>query len=164
MPNPAREPTLNVLRLVRASAAVPGLPLLRGSSDVVRARITETAIARQNIASAVAVFERVILAVPIVTTCACLDHCAPWGLVSPSWQWTKDQRCKTNDCRENHSGHVRSPCLLTKNNTEKSGGIPDRASKREFVMPASPPIADMCSAPANVGYGPIADVSCNHLG
>jgi len=67
----ARAPTLNVLRLVRASATVPG-----GSSDVVRARVTETAIARQNHASAVAVFERAILAVPIHSTRAQRDHCA----------------------------------------------------------------------------------------
>jgi hypothetical protein len=51
--------------LVLASATFPGLRLLRGSSDVVRARITKASIACQDIASAVAVFERVILAVPM---------------------------------------------------------------------------------------------------
>jgi hypothetical protein len=60
--------TLNVLRLV--GAAFPGLPLLRVSSDVVRTLIAEATIARQNIASAVAIVERAILAVPIHTTCA----------------------------------------------------------------------------------------------
>jgi hypothetical protein len=48
----------------------PGLPLLRVPSDVVRARIAEATIACQNIASAVAIVERAILAVPIHTTCA----------------------------------------------------------------------------------------------
>jgi hypothetical protein len=66
-----------VAPLLVASATVPGLRLLRGSSDVVRAEIAKAPIARQNIASAVAVFERVILAIPINGTWVELDHRAP---------------------------------------------------------------------------------------
>jgi hypothetical protein len=51
-------------------ATFPGLPLLRVSSDVVWTLIAEATIARQNNASAVAVVERAILAVPIHITCA----------------------------------------------------------------------------------------------
>jgi hypothetical protein len=58
-----------MLRLVRASAVFPGLPLLRGSSGEVRARSAKASIACQNIASAVAVFEGAILAVPIHYLC-----------------------------------------------------------------------------------------------
>src|SRR5215467_15887598 len=60
--------------LVRASGTFPGLPLLRVSRNVVRARITKAPIARQNHASVVAVFERAILAVPMHTTRAQVDH------------------------------------------------------------------------------------------
>ena len=63
--------------LMRAIATFPGLPLLRVSSDVVRTLIAEATIARQNTASAVAIVERAILAVPIDTFFAVLDHRAP---------------------------------------------------------------------------------------
>ena len=66
--------------LMRAIATFPGLPLLRVSSDVVRTLIAEATIARQNIASAVAVVERAILAVLVHTTCAHVNHRAPGGL------------------------------------------------------------------------------------
>jgi hypothetical protein len=65
--------------LIGASVTIPRLPLLRGSSDVVRARITKASIARQNIASVVAVVERVILAVPINGTWVELDRAKPKG-------------------------------------------------------------------------------------
>jgi hypothetical protein len=65
---------------VLISATFPGLPLLHGSSDVVRARIAEASVASQNIASAVAVVERVILAVPINGTWVEFDHRAPRSL------------------------------------------------------------------------------------
>src|SRR5215470_11485102 len=68
----------SALRLVRASVMFRGLPLR--SSDVVRAVIAPASIPRQNIASTVAIFERVILAVPIHIISACLDHRAPWSL------------------------------------------------------------------------------------
>ena len=42
--------TCPVAPLLRASATFPGLALLRGSSDVVRAGIAEAAIASQHIA------------------------------------------------------------------------------------------------------------------
>src|SRR5262245_32453514 len=59
--------------LVPASGTFPGLPLLRVSRNVIRTRSAEASIACQNIASAVAVVERVILAVPIIATFADLD-------------------------------------------------------------------------------------------
>jgi hypothetical protein len=71
-------PMPNVLRLVRMSATFSSL--LRGSSDVVRARSAKASFACQNIASAVAVFERAILAVPIPVTCAHVDQRAPRSL------------------------------------------------------------------------------------
>src|SRR5262249_58242796 len=55
----------HVLRLVKASAAFPGPPSLRGSSGEIRARSAKASIAYQNIAPAVAVFEGAILAAPI---------------------------------------------------------------------------------------------------
>src|SRR5262245_53080477 len=55
-------------RLVRASCTFPGLPLLRVSRDVIRARITKAPIACQNHAPVIAVFERAILAVPMRIT------------------------------------------------------------------------------------------------
>src|SRR5262245_702892 len=84
-----------VAPLLRASATFPGLPLLCGSSDVVRAVIAEASIARQNIASVVAVFERAILAVPIHTTFGDLDHRAPWGLVRVSWLCANNHASKS---------------------------------------------------------------------
>src|SRR5262249_43139341 len=92
-----------VAPLLRASATFPGL-LLRGSSDVVRARIAKAYIACQNIASSVAVFERVILAVPIHTISAYRDHRAPRGLVGVS-RWTEEQTSKSSDSSKNHAGH-----------------------------------------------------------
>ena len=67
-----------VLQLVRASVTFRGLPLR--SSDVVRAWSAKASIACQNIASAVAVLERAILAVPVPVTCAHVDQRAPWSL------------------------------------------------------------------------------------
>jgi hypothetical protein len=90
-----------VAPLLRASATVPGLPLLRGSSDVVRARIAEATIAPQNIASAVAVFERAILAVPI----AVRDHRTPRSLVGLRRVSPKDRSSKSND-----GGQFHAPC------------------------------------------------------
>ena len=103
----ANSPRANadILRLVVASATVPGLPLLRGSSDVVRARITETAIARQNIASAVAVFEGAILAVPIHASFADLDHRAPRSLCALRVFWAQVYRCKTSRSHQNRAYH-----------------------------------------------------------
>ena len=83
-----------LLRLVRASVTFPGLPLR--SSDVVRARIAEATIARQNIASAVAIVERAILAVPIDTSFAVLDHRAPRSLGALCVSWTEAYRCKSS--------------------------------------------------------------------
>jgi len=93
----------NVLRLVRASATFPEL---RGSSDVVRAGIAEAYIACQNIASAVAVFERAILAVPIHTISAYRDHRAPWSLGALRVSWTEAYRCKSGGSHQNRSGHI----------------------------------------------------------
>src|SRR5262245_4494734 len=95
---------VEVAPLLRASATFPGLPLLRGSGDVVRARIAKAYIACQNIASAVAVFERMILAVPIHTISAYRDHRAPRGLVGLS-RWTEEQTSKSSDSSKNHAGH-----------------------------------------------------------
>ena len=89
---------------VLISATFPGLPLLRGSSDVVRARSAEASIACQNIASAVAIVERVILAVPIHTTSTCLDLCAPRSLSAPRVCWTEAYRCKSSN-HQNRAYH-----------------------------------------------------------
>ena len=90
--------------LLRASAAFRYAPLFCSFADVVRARITKAAIACQNIAPAVAVFERVILAIPIHATCASLDHRAPWGLISPS-RWTKKHTSKSGDSSKDQARH-----------------------------------------------------------
>ena len=65
--------------------------------DIVWARIAEATIACQNIASAVAVFERVILAVPIYTTFGCLDRGAPGSLVSLSRLLPEKRTGKSSD-------------------------------------------------------------------
>src|SRR5262249_40887570 len=41
-------------------------------------------------------------------------------------------------------------------NSDRESGLP------QTVMSALPPKADMCSAPANVGYGPKADIEDIH--
>jgi hypothetical protein len=89
--------------LIRASATFPGLPLLRRSSDVVRARIAEASIACQNIASAVAVIERMILAVPIHTISACPDHRAPRSLGALRVSWIEAYRCKSSGSHQNRA-------------------------------------------------------------
>ena len=96
-------PTLNVLRLVRASVTFPGLPLR--PSDVVRAVITKATIACQNIASAVAIFKRVILAVPIHTISAYRDHRAPRSLGALRVSWTEAYRCKSSGSHQNRAYH-----------------------------------------------------------
>jgi hypothetical protein len=94
---------LNVLRLV--GATFPGLPLLRVSSNVVRAVIAEATIARQNIASAVAIVERAILAVPIHTTCAPVDHRAPRSRRALRVSCTEAYRCKSSGSHQNRARH-----------------------------------------------------------
>jgi hypothetical protein len=98
-------PTLNVLRLVRASVTFPGLPLLRGSSDVVRAVIAEATIACQNIASAVAIFKRAISAIPIHTIFANRDHCTPRSRGALRVSWTEAYRCKSSGSHQNRAYH-----------------------------------------------------------
>jgi hypothetical protein len=93
------------------SATFPGPPLLRGSSDVVRTRIAKAYIARQNIASAVAVFERVILAVPIHTTPALIDHRAPGSLGALRVSWTETYRCKSGGSHQNRAYHRFQPTM-----------------------------------------------------
>ena len=65
--------------------------------DIVRARIAKAPIATQNIAFAVAVFERAILAIPIDAACAVLDYRAPRGLVSLSRLQTGNHTDKSRD-------------------------------------------------------------------
>jgi hypothetical protein len=96
-------PMPNVLRLVRMSATFSGL--LRRSSDVVRARSAKASIACQNIASAVAVFERAILAVPIPVTCAHVDQRAPRSLCALRVFWAEVYRCKTSRSHQNRAYH-----------------------------------------------------------
>jgi hypothetical protein len=91
--------------LIGASVTIPRLPLLRGSSDVVRARITKASIARQNIASVVAVVERVILAVPINGTWVELDHRAPRSRCGRRVSWTEAYRCKSSGSHQNRAYH-----------------------------------------------------------
>src|SRR5262245_63979567 len=90
--------------LLRASGTFPGLPLLRISRNVVRARITKAPIACQNNASMVAVFERAILAVPIHTTGTQVDHPAP-GILRFCWLSTDEHTSKSSDSSKNHAGH-----------------------------------------------------------
>jgi hypothetical protein len=97
--------------LIRASATFPGLPLLRRSSDVVRARIAEASIACQNIASAVAVIERMILAVPIHTISACPDHRAPRSLGALRVSWIEAYRCKSSGSHQNRAYHYLSTSM-----------------------------------------------------
>jgi len=63
-----------------------------------RVRIAKAAIARQNIASVVAVFERAILAVPIHTSPTYRDLRAPWGVaISSAGRSSKQRRrCKSS--------------------------------------------------------------------
>ena len=96
--------TCPVAPLLRASGTFPGLPLLRVSGNVVRARITKAPIACQNNASMVAVFERAILAVPIHTTGAQVDYRAP-GSLRFCWLWTDEHTSKSSDSGKNHAGH-----------------------------------------------------------
>jgi len=95
----------HVLRLVRASAVFPGLPLLRGSSGEVRARSAKASVACQNIASAVAVFKGAILAVPIHASFADLDHRAPRSLCALRVFWAEVYRCKTSRSHQNRAYH-----------------------------------------------------------
>src|SRR5262245_62496729 len=80
-----------------------GLPLR--SSDVVRAVIAPASIPRQNIASTVAIFERVILAVPIHIISACLDHRAPWSLCALCVADTEAYGCKSSGSPQNRAYH-----------------------------------------------------------
>ena len=120
---------------VRASATFPGLSLLRGSSDVVRARITKASIACQNIASAVAVFERVILAVPIRTTRARVDHRAPKGASEAS----ACRGPKLTDARAAAASKIvrvifRPPIPVLINNTKEAVAISTWRSMRAIVQ------------------------------
>src|SRR3974390_2928421 len=72
-----------VASLLRMSAACRA-PGFCSVGDIVWARIAKASIASQNIASAVTVFERAILAVPIGAACTVLDYRTPRGLVSLS--------------------------------------------------------------------------------
>src|SRR5215813_10516977 len=103
---------------VRASATFPSLPLLCGSSDVVRARIAKASIACQNIASAVAVFERVILAVPIHGTFVDLDHGAPRSLGALRVSWTEAYRCKSSGSHQNRAYHFNLHAGVSNNTNE----------------------------------------------
>src|SRR5262245_11804630 len=78
--------------LIRASGTFPGRPLLRVSRNVVWAGSAEASVACQNIASAVAVVERAILAVPIIATFADLDLCAPRSIGALRVSWTEAYR------------------------------------------------------------------------
>ena len=100
--------------LMRAIATFPGLPLLRVSSDVVRTLIAEATIARQNIASAVAIVERAILAVPIDTFFAVLDHRAPRSRGALRVSWT-EASCASSFCNL-HVG-------VSNNNTKEAVAI-----------------------------------------
>src|SRR5262249_17014244 len=80
-----------------------GLPLR--SSDVVRAVIAPASIPRQNIASTVAIFERVILAVPIHIISACLDHRARWSLCALCVADTEAYGCKGSGSPQNRAYH-----------------------------------------------------------
>jgi hypothetical protein len=100
---------INNADLFDTTATFPSLPLLRGSSDVVRARITKAAIACQNIASAVAVFERVILAVPIYTTRALVDHRAPRSLGGLRVSRAETYRCKSGGSHQNRAHPLFQP-------------------------------------------------------
>src|SRR5262249_14166679 len=112
----------SALRLVRASVMFRGLPLR--PSDVVRAVIAPASIARQNIASAVAIFERVILAVPIHIISACLDHRAPWSLCALCVAETEAYRCKSSGSPQNRVYHHLSTLHAgVSNNTKQTVAI-----------------------------------------
>jgi len=89
--------TCPALLLLRANAAPGWVAAYCSVGAIVRAHIAEAFIARQNIASAVAIFERVILAVPIGTPWAQLDHRAPGGLVSLGRLQPEKRSGKTSD-------------------------------------------------------------------
>src|SRR5262249_40215218 len=94
-----------VVPLLRASAAFCYAPVFCGVGDVVRARVTKASIACQNIASAVAVVERLILAVPIHTASADLDHGAPRGGRVSLSRWIEEQTSKSSDSSKNQARH-----------------------------------------------------------
>ena len=96
---------------VLISATFPGLPLLRRSSDVVRARIAKASVASQNIASAVAVVERVILAIPINGTWVELDHRTPRSLGALRVSWIEAYRCKSSGSHQNRAYHYLSTSM-----------------------------------------------------
>src|SRR5262249_44085416 len=96
--------TCPVAPLLWASPAFRWAPLFCAVGDIVRARIAKAAIAPQNIASAVAVFKRAILAIPIRATFAGVDHRAPGGLVSLS-RWTEGHTSKSSDSSKGQAHH-----------------------------------------------------------
>jgi len=125
-----------VARLLRASAAFRWASVFCGVGDVIRTRITEAAIACQNIASAVAVFEWLVLAIPIHATCAELDHRTPWGLISLS-RWTEEHTSKSSSGSSKDQAAHRSLHAYAGDNTERPIGI-------RRAMSAFPPKADIC--------------------
>src|SRR5512143_27080 len=92
---------------VRASATFPGLPVLSaGRGDVVWARIAPTTIAGQDVSVRSTILERAILAVPIRTTRAKVDHRAPRGLGSLRVSRTEAYRCNSNCSHQNCADHL----------------------------------------------------------
>src|SRR5262249_1796222 len=123
---------------------LPGLPLLRVSRSVVRARITKAPIASQNHASVVAVFERAILAVPIHTTRAQVDHRAIRSLGGLRISWTEAHRCKSSGSHQNRAYHHLS------NSMQKLAITPRRLSLFQFIVAACLRHGSVCPSPPSV--------------
>src|SRR5689334_6601250 len=99
------------MRLLWASAAFCGARAFCSVGDIVRARVAGATVAGQNIAVAVASFERAILAIPIHAACAVLNYCAPRSVVSLGRLLQPEKRTgKTSDYYQVHAGHRQPPC------------------------------------------------------
>jgi hypothetical protein len=94
--------------LIRANGTFPGLPLLRGSSDVVWVVIAEATLCQRV---GVALFERAILAAPR-TRLVPRVHCAPRSLGGIDVSWTKACQCKSSGTHQSCAYHHLSDPML----------------------------------------------------
>ena len=87
--------------LIRANGTFPGLPLLRGSSDVVWVVIAEPTLCQRV---GVALLERAILAAPR-TRLVHRVHCAPRSLGGVDVSWNKACQCKSSGTHQSGAYH-----------------------------------------------------------
>src|SRR5262245_60747862 len=145
--------------LLRTNATPGWVAAFCSVGAIVRAHIAEAFIARQNIASAVAIFERVILTVPIGTPWAQLDHRAPGGLVSLGRLQPEKRSGKTSDGNQIHAGHRQPPCsptppIFTSTQPEINCPLGHHAGAGNTADVRLGPQADICGANRHIPLAP----------